>query len=238
MSGLEWVAIPAGAFWMGSSGGDADESPLQRIALRAFHITRTPVTNAQYLEFVRATGYPAPGHCANGKVPPGLEQHPVTYVDWFTACAFARWRKARLPTEAEWEKAARGPAEGGEPRISPWGDAEPDATRANYHAHPFRVAHLRTTSPVGEYPAGASPYGVLDLAGNVWEWVSSLYKEYPYRADDGREDGGAGEMRGAEGMRVVRGGSYIHPAREIRCAYRHRFFPTACDPYIGFRLAR
>lgn len=219
---LSWVAIPAGEFWMGSeTEGDADERPLQRVNVPAFSIARTPVTNVQYLEFVRATGHAAPGHWADGNLPPHLEQHPVTYVDWFDANAFAKWIGARLPTEAEWEKAARGQSAS----IFPWGNGEPDATRANYNAN------IRTTSPAGQFPAGASEYGLLDMAGNVWEWVSSLYTVYPYQADDGREE------TDSEGKRVVRGGSYIHVAREIRCAYRHPFYPKACDPYIGFRVA-
>jgi len=218
----EWVAVPAGDFWMGSADGDEDEFPMHRVHVPAFHITRTPVTNAQYFEFVRAAQHPAPGHWTNGIMPKALAQHPVTYVDWFDANAYAEWAGGRLPTEAEWEEAARGL----KANMYPWGNAEPDAARANYNAH------LRTTSQVGQFLAGASPYGALDMAGNVWEWVNSLYQPYPYRSDDGRENSAD------EGMRVVRGGSYIHPAREIRCAYRHRFFPTARDPYTGFRIVR
>jgi serine/threonine-protein kinase len=219
---FDWVTIPAGEFVMGSAGeGDADELPQHRVYIHTFQITRTPVTSAQYMEFVRATGRDVPGNMAT-KVATTRLEHPVTHVDWYDACAFAEWRGARLPTEAEWEKAARG-VDG---RSYPWGNQAPDATRANYNAN------LRTTCPVGLYPNGASPYGVLDMAGNVWEWVSSLYCDYPYQARDGREG------TAAQGMRVVRGGSYIHPAFDIRSAARHRFFPSARDPYIGFRIAR
>lgn len=223
MINLDWVAVPAGAVRLGSdAGGDDDEQPPHRVYIPAFQITRTLVTNAQYLEFVRGTNRARPGHWWQGCIPTGLEQHPVTYVDWFDARAFAEWRGARLLTEAEWERAARGDDQ----RAYPWGDAEPDATRANYQMN------LRTTCPVGQFPNGASPYGILDLAGNAWEWVNSLYLCYPYARDDGRENGNA------EGMRVVRGGSYIHTAHDIRCSARHRFFPTVRDPYTGFRIAR
>lgn len=220
---LEWVSVPAGAVRLGNdTGGDADERPAHRVSVAAFQISRTLVTNAQYAEFIKATGHARPGHWWQGNIPQGLELYPVTYVDWHDANAFARWCGARLATEAEWERAARG----NDARTFPWGDAEPDATRANYQMN------VRTTSAVGQYPKGASPFGVLDLSGNAWEWVSSLYLSYPYQAQDGRED------LNAEGMRVVRGGSYIHTAHDIRCSSRHRFFPTVRDPYTGFRVAR
>lgn len=223
MGALDWVTVPAGTVWMGCDvRGDEDERPVQRVNVASFHLARTPITNAQYLEFVRATNRALPGHWWQKRIPQGLEQHPVTYVDWFDASAFAEWCGGRLPTEAEWERAARGDDQ----RSFPWGDVEPDATRANYRMN------LRTTCPVGQFPNGASPYGILDLAGNVWEWVSSLYMPYPCAAGDGRED------RNQEGMRVVRGGSYIHTAHDIRCSARHRFFPTVRDPYMGFRIAR
>jgi formylglycine-generating enzyme required for sulfatase activity len=224
---FDWVEIPAGNFWMGSAAGDADEKPLHRVFVPTFLVTRTHVTNAQYFDFVRETQHAAPGHWQGGQIPQGLENHPVTYVDWFDAQQFAEWCGTRLPTEAEWEKAARGgSARADEARAYPWGNSKPDATRANYNAN------VRTTTPIGEFPRGASLYGVLDMAGNAWQWISSLYQPYPYQADDGRE-----EKKGV-GMRVVRGGSYIHPAREIRAAYRHRFYPTARDSYIGFRIVK
>jgi formylglycine-generating enzyme required for sulfatase activity len=222
VSAIEWVAIPAGEFWMGSEDADVDERPEHRVHVPAFSMARTPVTNAQYFEFVRATGHAAPSHWMGDTPPSHLVAHPVTYVDWYDANAFAEWASGRLLTEAEWERAARGT----DKRVYVWGDVLPDATRANFNGH------IRTTSPVGQYPAGASVEGLLDLAGNVWEWVSSVYAPYPYHVDDGREDFDSDDLR------VVRGGSYIHPASEIRCAYRHGFYAGACDPYIGFRIVK
>jgi formylglycine-generating enzyme required for sulfatase activity len=157
-------------------------------------------------------------------MPEELAPHPVTFVDWLDATAFSRWAEARLPTEAEWEKAARGD----DGRRYPWGDDVP-LGRANYGAGP---KHGRT-SPVGAHPDGASPYGLLNLAGNVWEWVSSVYGPYPYDPHDGREDPGSGLPR------ALRGGSYASlTAQSVRCAARSRSAPGRRAPHIGFRIAR
>jgi len=221
-----WITVPAGPFRMGSDPeGDAvpyeNEHPRHAVQVNAFRLARTHVTNAQYAEFVAASGHPPPGHWLGGRIAEGLADHPVTYVDWHDAQAFCRWARVRLPTEAEWEKAARGP----DARLWPWGDRPPDGRRCNFDRQIF------ATSPVDQFPQGASPYGVLDMAGNAWEWTSSLAYGYPYDARDGREDLTRGEAR------IVRGGSFVHSARDIRAADRHHFVPRTNCVYLGFRVA-
>ncbi len=221
---MEMALVPAGPFLMGSSDDDEmafdDEKPQHTVHLPDFYIALTPVTNAQYARFVQATGHDAPDHWESGRAPKKLEQHPVVNVSWHDALAYARWAGATLPSEAEWEKAARGglpPAGGGErggaERRWPWGN-EWDAAKANTSEE-----GPGTTTPVGSYPAGASPYGVLDMAGNVWEWTRSLCRGYPYDPDDGRED------LQASGLRVLRGGAFLNYLRLVRCADRGRYFP-------------
>ena len=169
------------------------------MSLPEFYIGKYPVTNAQYAAFVKATGGRGLSGWLSESTLRGKEAHPAVNVSWRDAAAFCRWLGQgtglafRLPTEAEWEKAARG-ADG---RIYPWGDAPPDETLCNIDGT------VGDTTPVGTYPKGASPCGALDMAGNVWEWTGSLYKEYPYDAADGREDPSGG------GLRVVRGGSWV-----------------------------
>ena len=227
----EVADVPAGDVLLGNdprpSAGLAlpDEDPQHTVSLPAVLLGVTPVTNAQYLEFVRATGHAAPPHWPDGSIPAGLAQHPVTHVDWFDADAFCRFAGARLPTEAEWEKGARGT----DARLYPWGESEPDAELLEFG----RGSKHGTTTPVGSHPGGASPYGLLDMAGHVWEWVSSAYAPYPYRADDGREDPSTGAAR------VLRGGSYASmDSRYVRCASRSRSYPGRRAAHIGFRAAR
>jgi formylglycine-generating enzyme required for sulfatase activity len=233
---FEWVTVSAGAFLMGSNAATrssavlSSEMPQQRVHLAEFHLAQTPVTNADYEEFVRAAGQPAPSHWFDGIVPAGLERHPVTHVDWHDVQAFCRWAGVRLPTEAEWEMAARGSTtDNAKPRIYPWGNDRPDDTRLNYRRNTKRVC----TTPVDHYPRGASPFGVLDMAGNVWEWVSSIYARYPYSAQDGRED------PQSNAPRALRGGSFASPnARFVRCAMRSLSYPTRRREHIGFRVAQ
>ena len=222
------VVVPAGEVLLGNdpcpSGGPASaaEAPPHAVFVEAAQLAATSVTNEEYRVFTQETGHPAPPHWPDGVMPEVLARHPVTYVDWFDATAYCRWAGARLPTEAEWEKGARGT----DARLYPWGDDEP---RANVGAG----AKGGGTSPVGSYPEGASPYGLLDMAGNVWEWVSSAFEPYPYDAADGREDPETGSPR------VLRGGSYASPdLRFARCAARSRSAPGRRSPHIGFRIAR
>jgi formylglycine-generating enzyme required for sulfatase activity len=238
-----WITIPAGPFTMGSDPRDAarpfaNERPQQSVLLPEFRISRVPVTNAQYQRFVAATRHPAPGHWRDGRPAPGTGQYPVTYVSWADARAFCVWAGVRLPTEAEWEKTARGePAEqttDDGARWWPWGNALPDATRCHFNGQAQGMApSAQSVMPVGQFPHGASPYGALDMAGNVWEWVSSAYAPYPYHADDGRED------MDIHAQRVLRGGSFASPdARYVRCAMRSLSYPTRRREHIGFRVAQ
>lgn len=240
----EMIVIPAGAFVMGRDDGPADERPAHRVELARFMIDRLPVTHAEFAAFLQAQGLEgregtrayrrydeddndARIHFVDGRwrADPGLERHPVNEVSWPGARDYCAWMGKRLPTEAEWEKAARGTDQ----RLYPWGHAAPAARLAQFGQG------WTVTAPVDAFPAGASPYGVLDLAGNNWEWVSSLYRDYPYRADDGREDSGAAGVRG------TRGGGHDSPAPELTATQRGRALsraPHAGHHNIGFRCAR
>jgi len=231
-----FVDIPAGEFWMGSDQISGDEKPVHRVQVGAFAIAHYPVTNAQYGLFVQAAGRKPPRHWEGGQMPLHLANHPVVNVTWRDAVAYCRWlsqetgQEYRLPTEAEWERAARGglpspsEGEGVGVRVWPWGD-EWDPEKCN-----TSEGGPGTTTPVGIYPAGASPEGVLDMAGNVWEWCSSLYKPYPYDPSDGRENLEAGALR------VVRGGSFDNDRDFARCASRYWRLPDFAWNHYGFRV--
>jgi formylglycine-generating enzyme required for sulfatase activity len=216
----EMVLVPGGEFLMGTDDpdADADERPAARVFVGPFWIDRVEVTNARYRRCVEAGACTAP---LGGLLDePSRAEHPVVVVSWRQAVAYCGWAGKRLPTEAEWEKAARG-VDG---RRYPWGDRF-DPSRAN-------AGYTAGTAAAGSFPAGASPSGVLDMAGNVWEWTSSLYRPYPYDPADGRED------PGARGARVNRGGSWYHGAPYARTTYR----ATADHVYrrigdLGFRCA-
>jgi formylglycine-generating enzyme required for sulfatase activity len=217
----EMVFVPEGEFLMGSdSAYYVEESPQHKVYVEAFWIDKTEVTNQQYNECVGAGACAASG-CADDERFNDLTQ-PVVCVSWHDATRYAAWVGGRLPTEAEWEKAARGT----DGRQYPWGE-EFDSRRANT----WEGGALRST-PVGEYsPQGDSPYGAADMAGNVWEWTSSLHKGYPYNADDGRED------PDAAGFRVVRGGSFLLNQKAAYCPARRPAGPQARDNSVGFRVA-
>ena len=231
-SEMEFVKVPAGKFIMGSLEDDeearSDEKPQHTVEIpQAYAIGRYPVTNAQYQEFVRDSDQKPPRGWNGDQVPQDKADHPVVRVSWYDAQAYCQWlaektgQAIRLPTEAEWEKAARG--EYG--NIYPWGD-EWDAGKSN-----TKQSGIGGTTPVGRYsPAGDSPYGCADMAGNVWEWTSSLKKGYPYRFDDGRES------LDASGSRVLRGGSWDYFTRFARCAARGWDYPDYFNDLIGFRV--
>jgi formylglycine-generating enzyme required for sulfatase activity/serine/threonine protein kinase len=233
---MELVRVGAGEFLMGSdpkrdSLAYGDEQPQRRVHLEEYWMGRYPVTNAQYQAFVAATGKGAPSHWSEGNIPKGKETHPVVEVNWDDAAAFCEWAsrlagvEIRLPTEAEWEKAARGT----DGRIYPWGDERPDSERCNFDDH------LGDTTPVGRYsPAGDSPYGCADMAGNVWEWVSDWYDEDYYK--NSPRENPAGPATGSS--RVLRGGSWFINVRGVRSAYRGWNDPDFRNDLVGFRCAR
>jgi formylglycine-generating enzyme required for sulfatase activity len=220
---LEWVTVPAGEFTMGSNDY-GDEKPIHRVYLSEYQIARHPVTNAQYELFVKATSYAAPEHWENGKIPAGKEKHPVVYVTWQDAQAFCGWAGVRLPTEAEWEKAARG-ADG---RKYPWGNERPTKELCNFGNN------VGDTTPVGRYTKGASPYGVLDMAGNVWEWVSDWYDENYYSVSPVENPQGPATGK----YRVLRGGSWLNYGSGVRSADRSGNNPDNWYDHIGFRCVR
>jgi serine/threonine-protein kinase len=247
---IDFVRIPAGELIMGSDPNKdrharLDERPQHRVFLEEFWISKFPVTNVQYAVFLSETSYRAPQNWKKVKVPSGKANHPVCYIAWNDALAFCRWlgrklnQKYRLPTEAEWEKAARGT----DGRVFPWGNTW-DASRLNAgrgrpKEKPFRGLNLKTTS-VSQYSrlGGESPYGVADMCGNIAEWCSTIYKPYPYGAEDGRED------LAAPGARVFRGGSLDLTPDLIGCARRYQrgaeigyWDPDSAGWFHGFRIA-
>ena len=226
----QMITIPAGEFFMGSSDiavAHSDERPSHRLGLPAYAIGHYPVTNYEYRAFIQDTGYPPPNYWEGNDYPEGLGDHPVVYVRWHDALAYCAWltKKTgtlyRLPAEAEWEKAARDTDE----RAWPWGN-EWDAAKCN-----SKESGPGRTTPAGQYsPAGDSPYGIADMAGNVWEWCSSLHWPYPYRNDDGRE-----AVEG-QGDRVLRGGAFVSEQGLVRSTSRYRRLANSRDQTIGFRV--
>ena len=243
--GASLVQIPAGPFVQGGDGA-SDEYPAHEVILSAYWIDRAPVTVGQYRRFLAAIATVGPPEVPllqdlypNGKdhTPQGwgsaeftrlcpTDRHPVVLVDWFDACAYAAWAGARLPTEAEWERAARG---GLGARTFPWGDAE---------ASPRLAAFGRaTTGPVevGARPDGASAEGVLDLAGNVWEWCADAYDPRAYERLAERDP--HLPVEGPRDLAVKRGGSWTNAAHSLRCAKRGFEKLHARRPNLGFRCA-
>ena len=234
------MLIQAGAFWMGRDDGPPDEAPRHRVYVRDFWIERHKVTNAEFALFLNATGLRPPGsdrrydeddadariHRSQGLwiADPGFERHPVAEVSWFGARDYCTWTGRRLPTEAEWEKAARGD----DKRPYPWGFAAPTPQLAV-----FGRAYNATDS--ASRPAGASPYRVEDMLGNLREWTSTALRPYPYRSDDGREP-----YTGATGRVVVRGASHDDPAESLGVTRRRSYDrrgAAAGHHFVGFRCA-
>ncbi len=202
------VYIPPGEFIIGSDEGTEFEKPKRKIYLKGYFIDKYEVTNAEYKKFIEATGHPAPKGWVDTNYPTGKGNYPVTNVTYADAETYAKWAGKRLPSEEEWEKAARG-VDG---RKYPWGDSR-DGTAANVRMQ-FKGSSLR---PVGSFPKGVSPYGGYDFSGNVWEWTTSHFdKRY----------------------RVIRGGSFLQPAELARTSFRDFYEPDKYREDIGFRCVK
>lgn len=219
----EMVYIPAGTFTMGDAQGDGDpaERPTGKVSVNGFWIDRYEVSFDQFGKFVQASNYKAQGNWEQLKS--RGSNHPVVNVTWNDAGAYCRWADKHLPSEAEWEYAARG----SDGRKYPWGN-QWDATRARFRGN----KGSGTTANVGAYPSGASPFGAQDMAGNVWEWTASLEKPYPYVATDGREDSKT------SGSRVSRGGSWLGDSDILRVSVRDFLSPSSKNDKLGFRCAQ
>ncbi len=248
--------VPAGEFVMGANDGDEDERPAHRVHVDAFNLSIHAITQDQYAEFVNAVGHAvptvrelplivtpeheptfrelaAPYIWRGGDPPRDRAHHPVTLVGFTDAMAYCAWlstrvgHAVRLPTEAEWERAARGDVEG---RRYPWGD-DIDPSRANFLPDPGLKRH-RGTRPVGSYDP--NPLGLYEMSGNVWEWVGDWYCADAYR--NGHMSNPSGPSGGT--LRLVRGGSWVtHDVLQLRCAHRHKVPVDTYAYSIGFRVA-
>lgn len=232
------VLIPAGEFVMGRDDGPPGEGAAHKLFLPSFFIDRNLVTIEQYARFIRAKGPVGPKgemyldvadddnriHPVGDswQVEPGWENHPASEMAWHGAVAYCKWLEKRLPSEAEWEKAARG----GDRRLYPWGNGPPTPELA------FFGGYRGESVPVGRYPKGRSPYGVMDMAGQVWEWTRSIAQSYPYDPKDGRED------LSAPYPRVTRGGNASSGPDGLTATSRHLVDPgrqARGHAYYGFR---
>jgi serine/threonine-protein kinase len=221
----EMIAIPGGIFSMGRNDGQEQERPEHEVTVESFEMDKTEVTNQEYYEFVVATNYKAPAHFVNGKPLPGKEMNPVNFVSLEDARAFAKWRSERdgvqyrLPTEAEWEYAARN---GSEDNLYPWGD--------DYETDRAVMGGQQTVADVGTVAKGANKWGVLDLIGNVWEWTSSEAGAYP-----------GSNIQIVSGVQATRGGGFFDKttgADAITSSFRAFVPPDTKDKTLGFRLVK
>jgi len=231
-----WISIAGGEFVMGDSRFRPEDQPEHRVLLNPYEIGRYPVTVLEYQKFLDDEGYReerwwklggfgGTTEPANWDAQQSHPNSPVTGVSWYEAAAYCSWANARLPTEAEWERAARG----SNSRLYPWGNEAPDPSRANY-----AESARRPVSPVGLFAHGATPEGIQDLAGNVWEWVSDWYSPDYYKSSPKVDPRGpsTGEFK------CSRGGSSVLDARYLRAAFRYRNPPLVQTGSQGFRCVR
>ncbi|MGZ8365402.1 MAG: formylglycine-generating enzyme family protein [Nitrospira sp.] len=232
------VEIPSGSFPMGVPPGDRDggrdEYPRHEVLLDTFWIDQFEVTNGRYVEFVKSAGHRVPQNPTNptrnlwqgDSITESLAERPVINVDWFDADAYCKWAGKRLPTEAEWEKAAKGTSD----RRFPWGNVEPTAKHLNYNQ---RWIGEKTLMPVGSYEAGKSPYGVYDVVGNVWEWVNDWYDARYYEKSPSKNP--TGPQEGTK--KVIRGAGWQNETPTVRIFTRVDSVPTMRNESTGFRCA-
>jgi serine/threonine-protein kinase len=253
------VLVLGGEFIMGSDNGNPDESPIHPVFVDAFYVDRTEITNEMFSNFIQATGYLTDAERIGGSLtlenylweltpnafwyqPQGLGSsiadrfsYPVVHVSWNDAQMYCDWAGGRLPTEAEWEKAARG----NDGNVFPWGDQKPSGLLANFADISLGASWgssteddgYRGVAPVGSYIDGQSPYGLFDMAGNVWEWVSDWYAEDYYRS--GPDENPVGPSAGIG--RVQRGGSWYDNWYSLRTTDRLYDRPENSGEYLGFR---
>lgn len=224
------VLIPAGEFTMGTNLRLSDEGPEHKVTLKAFYIDQYEVTNAQYKKFMDATNHKSPQHFENRTYPRGKADHPVVFVSWTDADQYCAWAGKRLPTDEEWEKAARGT----DGRNFPYGN-EFDFNKSN---GPVRWTQLKQdgdTTPVGAFEDGKSPYGIYDMSGNVWEWTASWYRAYPGNTRPSENYG--------EQYKTLKGGSWwdcsFYQCGISAPTYNRAFFlKSTKNKSFGFRCAK
>lgn len=232
------VLVPAGPFIMGNENWNKNERPIHTVTLDTYYIDQFEVNNTSFAEFLNANGNQIEGyahwveasdpdlhiHQVDGIWIPddGYANHPINEATWYAARAFCTWRNARLPTEAEWEKAARG----NDGRTYPWGEEVPTCEIANFSGC------LYDSAPIDSYPEGVSPYGVYNMAGNVMEWVADWYIS-PYNLED--NDNPLGPEQGD--YRIFRGGSWFNASTQLRTTYRFAKLPVLTYKANGFRCA-
>ena len=229
---LSWVAIPGGSFLMGTEQGAADTRPVHSVNVPTFEILATEVTGAQYRVCVQdgSCSEPLTGTSCNWEAS-GRANHPLNCLDWSQAHEFCTWAGGRLPSEAEWEYAARS---GGKDRAFPWGDDPATCDLVVMHDGSYGCGTSHTW-PVCSIPAGNTEQGLCDMAGNVWEWVQDCWHENYSGAP---EDGSAWEIDCVEDERLTRGGSFLVNGSLLQSTFRHNKDPVIQVTGLGFRCAR
>ena len=228
--GASMVLVPASEFTMGSDKGDDDESPVHRVYIDTFYLDKFEVTNGRFAKFVEAIQSEPPWGFSDKDTPVTHADRPVRWVSWMDAMGYCLWAGKRLPTEAEWEKAARGT----DGRIYPWGNEAPTTAHAVFG---LKEGGGETVSPIGNRDKGKSAYGAHDLAGNLYEWVMDWYAEDFYT--NFAKNPAINPRGPIEGTaKVQRGGSYINNPYRLRSSFRTKGDPTEQDPNVGFRCAQ